>query len=131
MHIIIGGAFNGKRAYVNQLIDATWYERELPEKVAGNIVLANIEGILQEHLEEEEEQVASDIAEKIRLLDAQSDELVVILTDMGRGVVPLEKEQRQLRDTCGRLYQLLFKEATTITRIWYGIPEILKKGLAQ
>lgn len=130
MHIIIGGAFNGKRAYVKQLIEATWYEQELPENVEGNIVLANIEGILHAHLEEEEEQVASDIAGKIRLLDAQSDELIVILTDMGRGVVPLEKEQRQLRDTCGRLYQLLFKEATTITRIWYGIPEILKKGLA-
>ncbi|MBM7698904.1 bifunctional adenosylcobinamide kinase/adenosylcobinamide-phosphate guanylyltransferase [Kurthia huakuii] len=129
MHIVIGGAFNGKRAYVKQLIDAVWYEQQLPESVQGNIVIAGLEGLLRAHLEEEEEQVAAIFAEKLRDLNAQSDELIVILTDMGRGVVPLEKEQRQLRDTCGRLYQLLFNEATTITRIWYGLPEILKKGM--
>lgn len=129
MHIVIGGAFNGKRAYVKQLIDAVWYEQQLPESVQGNIVIAGLEGLLRAHLEEEEEQVAAIFAEKLRDLNAQSDELIVILTDMGRGVVPLEKEQRQLRDTCGRLYQLLFSEATTITRIWYGLPEILKKGM--
>lgn len=129
MHIIIGGAFNGKRAYVKQLIEATWYEQQLPQQVEGNIVIAGLEGILRAHLEEEEEHVAAIFADKLRDLDAQSDELIVILTDMGRGVVPLDKAERQLRDTCGRLYQVLFSEATTVTRIWYGLPEILKKGL--
>jgi len=48
------------------------------------------------------------------------------VTDMGRGVVPMEKQARLLRDTCGRLYQALFAEAEQVVRIWYGIGEQLK-----
>lgn len=126
MHIIIGGAFNGKRAYVKQRWDASWYEGTLPETESGTVVVAGIEGILQSYLEEDEQRVATQFAQKLMALDATCDELIVILTDMGRGVVPLDWTSRQLRDTCGRLYQALFKQATTITHIWYGIPEILK-----
>lgn len=126
MHIVIGGAFNGKRAYVKQHWDATWYDGELPETGSGTVVIAGLEGILEAHLEEDEQRVAMQFAQKLRALDATCDELVVILTDMGRGVVPLDAHSRQLRDTCGRLYQQLFQQATTITHIWYGIPEILK-----
>jgi adenosylcobinamide kinase / adenosylcobinamide-phosphate guanylyltransferase len=126
MHIVIGGAFNGKRAYVKQRWHASWYDGALPETANGTVVIAGIEGILQAHLEEDEQHVAARFAQKLIALDATCDELIVILTDMGRGVVPLDRASRQLRDTCGRLYQALFTHATTITHIWYGIPEILK-----
>lgn len=126
MHIVIGGAFNGKRAYVKRRWDATWYDGTLPETANGTVVIVGLEGILQAYLEEDEQHVAARFAQKLIALDATCDELIVILTDMGRGVVPIERASRQLRDTCGRLYQELFKHATTITHIWYGIPEILK-----
>ena len=45
---------------------------------------------------------------------------------MGRGVVPMDKQARLLRDTCGRLYQALFAEAEQVVRIWYGIGEQIK-----
>jgi len=57
---------------------------------------------------------------------AQHCSLALIVTDMGRGVVPMEKQARLLRDTCGRLYQALFAEAEQVVRIWYGIGEQLK-----
>jgi len=127
MHIVIGGAFNGKRAYVKKLQpDAIWYEAQWPTTTAPKIVVAGLEGLLRAHLEEDEQQVAMQFASRLKALDDQCESLTVILTDMGRGVVPLEAEARQLRDTCGRLYQQLFQQAQTITHIWYGIPEILK-----
>nr|WP_269135851.1 bifunctional adenosylcobinamide kinase/adenosylcobinamide-phosphate guanylyltransferase [Sporosarcina cyprini] len=54
-------------------------------------------------------------------------ETVVILTDIGRGIVPVDPEQRKLRDQCGRLYQWLMAEADEVTRIWYGLAQTLKK----
>ena len=52
---------------------------------------------------------------------------VVILTDIGRGIVPIDARQRKLRDACGRLYQRLMAEADEVTRIWYGIAQTIKK----
>ena len=53
-------------------------------------------------------------------------DVILILTDIGRGIVPMDAGQRELRDVCGRLYQRLFSEADEITRIWYGIAKTLK-----
>ncbi len=52
--------------------------------------------------------------------------ITIILTDIGRGIVPMDASERALRDACGRLNQHLLKEAAEVTRIWYGIPQKLK-----
>lgn len=64
---------------------------------------------------------------KLNQLDEQTN-LICICTDIGRGIVPLKKEDRKLRDTCGRLYQQLFQKSEKVIRIWYGIPQLLKGG---
>lgn len=77
------------------------------------------------HLHEPEENAAQQILGQIIQIAARA-EVFCICTDTSRGVVPLEKEARQLRDTCGRLYQGLCNEAQAVIRVWYGIPQILK-----
>ncbi|WHT48370.1 bifunctional adenosylcobinamide kinase/adenosylcobinamide-phosphate guanylyltransferase [Sporosarcina thermotolerans] len=54
-------------------------------------------------------------------------DVIFILTDIGRGIVPMDALQRALRDACGRLYQQLIAQADEVTRIWYGLPQTLKK----
>lgn len=129
MHIVIGGAFNGKKTYVKQRIKSTWFDGELPiAPQTGNVVITNLEKIVAKNLQREEQQVALEIAEQLMELDKQCAQLILIVTDISRGIVPVDPLERQLRDTCGRLYQVLFKEAATITRVWYGIAETIKKG---
>lgn len=135
MYVILGGAHNGKRKYAEKLIAL------LPEKAliiceghlpkAENIkeneryIISNFEQIILPYLHEPEEKAAQQIFEQMIQI-ANRAELFCICTDTSRGVVPLEKEARQLRDTCGRLYQKLCNEAQTVIRVWYGIPQILK-----
>ena len=38
-------------------------------------------------------------------------EVIVIATEIGRGIVPMEASMRKLRDDVGRFYQLLFTKA--------------------
>lgn len=52
---------------------------------------------------------------------------IVILTDIGRGIVPMDPEMRALRDSCGRLFQRIMKQADEVIQIWYGIPKLIKK----
>lgn len=133
MHIVFGGAFNGKREYVKKLLasqEVEWLESELPKGsvVFSIIVVAGIEHRIKT-------QLASGISEfRIReeiqqmLAKYKDYKLVWVLTDMNRGIVPIDPLERELRDVLGRIYQLLFSEAAEITRIWYGIPQNIKGG---
>lgn len=135
MHVILGGAHNGKRAYVEDLIaqlppkELVFCHGVLPsvEQVMTNkrFIISNFEEIILPIIHEPEEQVAQQIFEQIVQISEQA-EVFCICTDTSRGVVPLEKEARQLRDTCGRLYQRLCQDAESVIRVWYGIPHFLK-----
>ncbi|MFD1929403.1 bifunctional adenosylcobinamide kinase/adenosylcobinamide-phosphate guanylyltransferase [Sporosarcina siberiensis] len=126
MHIYIGGAHNGKRAYVRKVLKnqrVQWFEGELPDEVNSNqhFVVAGLENWLL-HTDLPEQQAIDLIVSSVKGQNA-----VIILTDMNRGIVPMEAAQRNLRDVCGRLYQRLILEADEVTRIWYGLAQNLKK----
>lgn len=132
MRVFVGGAFNGKRAYVKKLVmdrDVQWIEcaevDDLPEVSAKTIVVAGLENFVERHLERPEEVVIDDVMRKLTLYREHS-VVIVIVTENGRGIVPIVAETRELRDRCGRLSQQIFKEATEVTRIWYGLTETLK-----
>lgn len=130
MHIVFGGAFNGKRQYVKdqlkvQAID--WHEGSLPETAAakGIAVIAGLEYWVEQQLEQgfSEELLIEQVKKAVGRGHEQQ---LWILTDLNRGIVPTEQIEREMRDVIGRLYQFLFSEAEEITRIWYGIPQKIK-----
>jgi adenosylcobinamide kinase / adenosylcobinamide-phosphate guanylyltransferase len=124
MHVIIGGAHNGKRAFVRKLLseeDISWYEGEIPAPGNDAVVLAGLENWLAQC--ELSEEKATDFIVKA----VENRRAIVILTDISRGIVPIDANLRKLRDTCGRVYQRLFAEASEVTKVWYGIPQNIKK----
>lgn len=133
MHIVFGGAFNGKREYVKKLLagqEIDWAEGELPKSSTASptIVIAGIEHRIKTQLASgmSEFRIFEEILEM--LAKSKDYKLVWVLTDMNRGIVPIDPLERELRDVLGRIYQFLFSEATEITRIWYGLPQNLKGG---
>lgn len=130
MHIVFGGAFNGKRQYVReQLKDqhVDWNEGQLPDKKDAEafVVIAGLEHWVRQQLEKDfsEQQLMEQVKSFLNQGQAQQ---TWILTDLNRGIVPTERIEREMRDVLGRLYQFLFAEAKDITRIWYGIPQKIK-----
>ncbi|MFJ7666331.1 bifunctional adenosylcobinamide kinase/adenosylcobinamide-phosphate guanylyltransferase [Lysinibacillus sp. NPDC097195] len=130
MHVFIGGAYNGKNAYVTQLLaeqDVAILDGILPDVVpdCDALIIKNLEQWLITHNLEDDEMLVQQILERLKTFE-ETCPLYIIVTDMGRGVVPMEKQARLLRDTCGRLYQALFAQAQRVDRIWYGIAERIK-----
>ncbi len=134
MRVVIGGAFNGKRAFVKNYLEnqstgrIDLFEGELPKgQFVGNshVVIGNFEKIIEQNLTLEEDEIVEKIVSRLNEIDAQA-ELICICTDIGRGIVPLDPTERKVRDTCGRLYQKLLAGSNSVCRIWYGIPQILK-----
>ena len=53
-------------------------------------------------------------------------ELVIIMNEVGSGVVPMDKEERAWRESVGRVSCLFAKKADRVYRLIAGIPQRLK-----
>lgn len=130
MHVFIGGAYSGKTDYVMNLLadqKVELVDGYVPDDTPASdvLVIKNLEKWLVTQELEDDEVIVRTILTRLKTLE-ENCALYIIVTDMGRGVVPMEKQARLLRDTCGRLYQALFAEAEHVVRVWYGIGEQIK-----
>ncbi len=107
MIFITGPLYSGKRDYACQILGCA------PEELEGRAVWD-----------------AQDLAAGCADLDALADELaqneVVIATEVGGGVVPVDAEQRAAREAAGRLSCLLARRAQRVVRVFCGLPMVLK-----
>ena len=107
MIFITGPLYSGKREYV---------------KAAPHLT--------QEELDAQAVWDVQDLAAKAQDLTALADTLakhpIVIATEVGGGVVPVDRAQREAREAAGRLSCLLAQRATTVIRVFCGLPEVLK-----
>ena len=107
MILITGPLFSGKRSAAKALLH--WTDEELAQNAVRD---------------------AQELAAGCADLDALAQELaqkpVVIVTEVGGGVVPADPDERAAREAAGRLAE----RAETVIRVFCGIPTILKGGIA-
>lgn len=73
--------------------------------------------------------LAADCDDLVALADALAQNDVVIATEVGGGIVPMDAGERHAREQAGRLACLLAARADTVVRVCCGIPQVLKGGL--
>ncbi|WML31583.1 bifunctional adenosylcobinamide kinase/adenosylcobinamide-phosphate guanylyltransferase [Neobacillus sp. OS1-32] len=141
MHFVTGGAFNGKRSWVKErFANACWlsaYENaQLPTNLTDInselLVLEGIEMWLKELSSQSDPAICRDIWrhtlaqwESWERANSQR-QLIIIGTDITKGIVPMEEENRRWRDVTGWAYQDLAIMAKTVDVIWYGINQTIK-----
>ncbi|MDR7001820.1 bifunctional adenosylcobinamide kinase/adenosylcobinamide-phosphate guanylyltransferase [Neobacillus niacini] len=146
MHFITGGAFNGKRGWVRKTyqiqVKEQWksayqnelFPYELEDQSGEVLVLEGMEMWVKELMKEYEPSKCREIwkgslnhwlswekAKKHR-------KLAVIGTDITKGIVPMEKENRLWRDLTGWAYQDIAASADRVDVIWYGLNQTIKGG---
>ena len=144
MHFITGGAFNGKRAWVIKTYqvekDESWlsaYENHpLPRNVNHHQNFLILEGI-EIWLKLLTEQV--DVKQSLEIWNSCLNDwlkwekekagrnVIIIGTDITKGIVPVEKENRLWRDLTGWAYQDTAAKALKVDVIWYGINQTIKE----
>ena len=60
---------------------------------------------------------------------AQDPEVVVILNEIGCGIIPVEETERRWREETGRCGCLLAERAKAVVRLCCGIPTLLRGSL--
>ena len=131
MYLVIGGAYQGKLAWARQnfeLTDAaiadgaaiTLPAGEMPE-LAGYRALSGLHLLLARCC-------AVDEAKRRAWLEdlAAKPGFVVICDELGAGLVPLSREERELRELVGRSCTLLAAAAEGVWRVFCGLPQRLR-----
>lgn len=107
---VTGPLFAGKKEYICKALG--WSEEDLARR--GIWEVQNLAG-----QEEDLEKLAKNLAQYE----------VVIATEVGGGVVPVDPVQRQNREAAGRLACLLAQRADRVIRVFCGLPQALKGEL--
>ncbi|MGM9925662.1 MAG: bifunctional adenosylcobinamide kinase/adenosylcobinamide-phosphate guanylyltransferase [Bacillus sp. (in: firmicutes)] len=133
MHVVIGGAYSGKRAFVksewkvDQWISA-YDGMGMDEKLHGDVVvLEGFEVWVGRLLEEgkTDREIVDLYREWFSELSGRS-QVILIMLEIGRGIVPVEEHHRRLRDVVGWVQQEAVKQAAGVTSIWHGLAKAMK-----
>jgi adenosyl cobinamide kinase/adenosyl cobinamide phosphate guanylyltransferase len=115
MVLIIGGEGSGKRTFARSL---GYTEEEMTREANSSLpVFYQLEQVLRE-----DPSLADELLEPL----CQKD--LVLCCEVGSGVIPISREERQAREVTGRLCILLAQRAESVVRMVAGIPTIIKGG---
>ena len=145
MHVVTGGAYNGKAAWVkeyyklDQKKNFQWFnayeDKPLPKSLENHNGMIVFEGIEQwvyqwmkgKGLEEARKYGRYLIEEWVEWEEKdKGNHLIVLCTDISKGIVPMDADMRKWRDLTGWFYQDLVNGSKQVHLIWYGIAKQIK-----
>lgn len=123
MIFVIGGRFSGKGEYVRNKLNA----REITGYDAGYEELKTAEAVRDFHLLVKKILSENgDAASEVKRLIEDNPNVIIISDEIGYGVVPVDKFEREYRETVGRICCYLAEKAETVIRVVCGIGNVIK-----
>ena len=110
MIFVTGPLFAGKKEYIQTALGLT--DEEFAVRAVWDV-----------------QDLAGESDDLSALADLLAGRDIVIATEVGGGVVPLDRKQRQDREAAGRLACLLAQRADTVVRVCCGLGQVLKGTL--
>jgi adenosylcobinamide kinase / adenosylcobinamide-phosphate guanylyltransferase len=140
MHFITGGAYNGKRKWVKQTYQqpqvhwiSAYHNEPIPDRFTETTMI--IEGI-EQYLKEDVKKMGAQAIrvkwrnqiDKWRIWEKEKPERIVVIigTDLTKGIVPMEAANRIWRDASGWVFQDIAAVSKRVDMIWYGLNQQLK-----
>lgn len=125
MRLIIGGASSGKRNRVQEL---GYLEEDIFDCTAGGMAEIGDSKVLYKlnFLVDSLMKQAIDPKQAVFDLLLQSQLEVIVCDEVGCGVVPMDRYERDFRETVGRICCVLAAQATVVERVYCGIATVIK-----
>lgn len=129
MILIIGGAFQGKEAFARQLSGLMQQEYEIrkadgrtdaPDAAMHHLILIHFHEWIRRIMEEGGD---PDVYTR-QIMNAHPE--IITMDEVGYGVVPIERAERDYREAVGRAGQALAASAEKVYRVVCGIPVQVK-----
>lgn len=110
MIFVTGPLFSGKKEYIRNTLGLS------PEEFAKRAVW-------------DVQELAAESTDLPALAEELAAYEIVIASEIGGGVVPVDPAERAAREAAGRLACLLARRADTVIRVCCGLPQVLKGEL--
>ncbi|MFC4322244.1 bifunctional adenosylcobinamide kinase/adenosylcobinamide-phosphate guanylyltransferase [Litchfieldia salsa] len=142
MQLVIGGAFSGKRKWVRETYgNCSWISAYNGDRIEDwetkwekntTLVLEGWEQWISSELEKGD--TINEIRNEInvfflRLLEEErnrNSQITLIMLEIGKGIVPLQKDERSLRDLSGWIAQDAASLSTEVYYMWNGLSKRMK-----
>lgn len=125
MILIIGGSYQGKTDFavnnfgldISEITDGTQSLNELEKAKC----IRHFEALVSSAVKENKDPIKL----TANLLNVNPD-VIIIMTEIGSGIIPIEKSERIYREFVGKTGCLLAERAEKVIRITCGIPSFIK-----
>ena len=128
MKMVIGGAYQGKlqwaREHFKDLSIDTWIDGETCEM--EDIFCCGGIYHFHQYIERLMESSCETRLQFVQLLIEKNPQIIIITDEIGYGIVPLDKKEREYREFVGRVCTALAKESDEVYRVICGIGSRLK-----
>lgn len=124
MILIIGGAYQGKTEYVRSLDinDICNGASENFDGIWKHSAVNNFQMLIRRQLE-----AGLEPLEEAEKLLEKNPHIVIISTEIGGGIVPMERSERMWREAVGKVCCYLARKSSRVVRVICGIPTIIKE----
>ena len=124
MILIIGGAYQGKTEYACSLgiSDICDGASEDIYRVWEHSAVNNFQILVKRQLER-----GLDPLEEAEKLFDKNPDIVIISTEIGCGIVPMEKSERVWREAVGKTGCFFAQKSSRVVRVICGIPTIIRE----
>ena len=126
MELIIGGAYNSKLDFALNHYNLNKSDFQNGAECDLNTAFSK-KGIYNLHLLIKRF-ITSGVDDYNKIIEKilSSNIEIIICTEVGNGVVPLDKIDNQMREYVGRILSAISMHCTKVIRVYYGIPSIIK-----
>ncbi|MFD1781638.1 bifunctional adenosylcobinamide kinase/adenosylcobinamide-phosphate guanylyltransferase [Fredinandcohnia salidurans] len=142
MQLVIGGAFAGKRKIVREKYErCSWASAYMGDSLSNwkmkwendtTLVVEGWEKWIEHELANRKNmnEIRSDFSHLFQAFDVEEKKrnmpIVLIMLEVGRGIVPIQKNDRLLRDVMGWIAQDAVKMSDEVVYVWNGLCKRLK-----
>ncbi len=127
MILVTGGAYEGKTGYVRKRFgfsddEITDGRTAKPEDILHAACIVNYHEFIKKSGASESPEAFTE------RLTAENPDAVVVMNEIGCGIIPLEKSERIWREQTGRCGCIIASASEEVIRICCGIPAVIKGG---
>lgn len=124
MKLVIGGAYQGKREFLMKkwdICDKEIADASACREPAGLRAIVNYQDLIRQQMEQ-----GLDPADELLQLAGRDPEIILCADEIGMGIVPMDRKERDFRESCGRTLCLAAQMADEVWRVICGIGEKIK-----
>lgn len=123
MMLMIGGAYEGKTEYAEAIGISDICDGETTgfEEIKKHMCVKNYQMLVKRQLE-----AGLDPLDEAEKLFDECPDIVIISTEIGCGIVPIERSERIWRETMGKVCCFFAAKSEKVIRISCGIASVIK-----